>query len=83
MIPDAAPPHPPGAVWLEYEQDGVVLHLEGEIDAATVAACAGSYPAPAEKERVVAVDASGVTFLNSLGISFLVRQIWELEASRA
>ena len=37
MIPSAAPPHPPGAVWLKPGDDGLVLHLQGEVDSATVA----------------------------------------------
>ncbi|WP_167761024.1 STAS domain-containing protein [Geodermatophilus sp. DF01_2] len=83
MTPSAVPPHPPGAVWLEPGHDGSVLHLRGEIDAATVArwdderatAPAGGAP----QDAVVAVDASAAAFLNSAGVALLVR---ETEAHR-
>ena len=78
MDPSAAPPpHPPGAVWLERGADGVVLHLRGEVDTATVARWDADRPAPAQvgarQGPVVAVDASAA-FLNSTGVVLLVRE---------
>ena len=79
MDPSAAPPpHPPGAVWLERGADGVVLHLRGEVDTATVARWDADRPAPGQDGAplgpVVAVDASAAAFLNSTGVVLLVRE---------
>jgi anti-anti-sigma factor len=72
-----APPYPSGAVWLEREDDGVVLHLQGEIDTATVARWDAERPAlgadGAAPAVVVAVNAAA-TFLNSVGVALLVRE---------
>lgn len=72
----SAPPHPPGAVWLEPGEGGQVLHLRGDVDAATVdrweqdrsSAGAGA------QDVVVAVDASAAAFLTSTGVALLVRE---------
>ena len=79
MDPSAAPPpHPPGAVWLERGADGVVLHLRGEVDTATVARWDADRPSPGQDGvplgPVVAVDASAAAFLNSTGVVLLVRE---------
>ena len=76
MIPSATPPHPPGAVWLERGDGGVVLHLRGEVDTATVARWDAERPGAdgAPSGSVVAVDASAAAFLNSAGVGLLVRE---------
>ena len=76
MTPSAAPPHPPGAVWLERGDGGVVLHLRGEVDTATVARWDAERPGAdgAPSSAVVAVDASRAAFLNSAGVALLVRE---------
>jgi anti-anti-sigma factor len=81
-----APPKPPGCIRVVVEGDDLVLQLTGEIDAATVgryesAAAAGSDPSAAAAARQVGVvDAAEVTFMNSLGVRFLLHQT---EAVRA
>jgi anti-anti-sigma factor len=75
--PSAAPPHPPGAVWLEPGNGGAVLHLRGEVDAATAARWERDRPSPGTDgtaHGVVAVDASAAAFLNSAGVALLVRE---------
>lgn len=78
MTPSTVPPHPPGAVWLEPGEGGVVLHLRGEVDAATVARWEQDRPSSGTdgtaQEVVVAVDASAAAFLNSTGVALLVRE---------
>ena len=78
MILSAVPPHPPGAVWLEPGDGGLVLHLRGEVDAATVARWDQDRPSAAAdggpQAAVVAVDASAAAFLNSTGVALLVRE---------
>jgi anti-anti-sigma factor len=78
VIPSAAPPHPPGAVWLERGDGGLVLHLQGEVDSATVARWDRERPSAAAdgvpQGAVVAVDASAAAFLNSAGVALLVRE---------
>jgi len=65
----------------------LVLRLTGEIDAATVghyeaAAAAGGDPSAAAAARQVrVVDAGGVTFMNSLGVRFLLHQTEAVRAS--
>ncbi|MGY1810105.1 STAS domain-containing protein [Blastococcus sp. SYSU D00669] len=78
----SAPPHPPGSISIGTEDGEVVLYLRGDIDTATVnafddgaATAAGDGPG-----RVSLVDASAVTFISSIGASFLLRQT---EAARA
>ena len=66
MTLGTAPPYPSGAVWLEREDDGVVLHLQGEIDTATVARWDAERPA-------LGADCAA-TFLNSVGVALLVRE---------
>jgi anti-sigma B factor antagonist len=77
------PPYAHGRIWLEHEDGTAVLHLAGEIDVATVEryerertpAVAGDGAGIAGAAvPVVAVDAARVTFLNSTGVAFLVRQ---------
>jgi anti-anti-sigma factor len=79
------PPNPPGTIRVVVEGDDLVLHLTGEIDAATVAqyeAAAGGDPtAAAAARRVRVVDAAGVTFMNSLAVRFLLFQTEAVRAS--
>ncbi len=81
MPTSPVPPHPPGAVWLEPGDGGQVLHLRGEVDAATVARWDQERPGSdgAPQDAVVAVDASAAAFLNFTGVALLVR---ETEAHR-
>ena len=55
-----------------------VLHLRGEVDAATVARWERDRPSPGTDGTahgvVVAVDASAAPFLNSAGVALLVRE---------
>ena len=78
MPPSYGPPHPPGAVWLESGDGGQVLHLRGEVDAATVARWNEDRSSPgadgASQRAVVAVEASAAAFLNSTGVALLVRE---------
>ena len=78
MAIDVPPPHPPGLIWMDLEGDGCVLHLRGDIDAATVAAFqdqAKRNATPAARLPIVAVYAEAATFINSVAVAFLVRQI--------
>jgi anti-sigma B factor antagonist len=84
----AAPPNPPGCIRVVVEGLDLVLRLTGEIDAATVghyeaAAAAGGGPsaAAAAARQVRVVDAGGVTFMNSLGVRFLLHQTEAVRAS--
>ncbi|SNR95064.1 anti-anti-sigma factor [Geodermatophilus pulveris] len=76
MIPSSVPPHPPGAVRLEPGTGGLVLHLAGEVDSATVARWDRDRPGVDGRPQgaVVAVDASAAAFLNSAGVALLVRE---------
>jgi len=76
VIPSSAPPHPPGAVRLEPGTGGLVLYLEGQVDAATVARWDRDRPTADGRLQgaVVAVDASAAAFLNSAGVALLVRE---------
>jgi anti-anti-sigma factor len=78
-------PNPPGAIRVVVEGDDLVLHLTGEIDAATVAhyeAAARRHPSAAAASRQVrVVDAAGVTFMNSLAVRFLLSQTEAVRAS--
>jgi anti-sigma B factor antagonist len=82
-----APPNPPGSISVVVEGNDLVLRLSGDIDAATVgqyeaAAAAGSDPpAAAAARQVGVVDAAEVTFMNSLGVRFLLRQTETVRAS--
>jgi anti-anti-sigma factor len=72
-----APPNPPGSIEVVAEGGELVLRLAGDIDAATVGryeATAGSDPSAAAPSQVGVVDAGDVTFMNSLGVRFLLRQ---------
>ncbi len=78
MVFGAPPPHPPGLIWMDREDEGSVLHLRGEIDAGTVAAFEALQSRgtnPTSGLPIVAVDAEAVTFINSSAVTFLVRQI--------
>ncbi len=78
MSVDVPPPHPPGLIWMGLEAEGSVLHLRGEIDAATVAAFedqAKRDTTPTTRPPIVAVDAQAVTFINSSAVTFLLRLI--------
>jgi anti-sigma B factor antagonist len=83
----AAPPNPPGCIRVLVEGSDLVLQLSGEIDGATVghyeaAAAAGGDPSAAAVARQVrVVDAGGVTFMNSLGVRFLLHQTEAVRAS--
>ena len=70
----------PASGRMTVEADGVgrVLRLSGEIDAAAVAVFGeqqrgGGLEADPEAPLITAVDLSGVTFLSSAGLSFLIR----------
>ena len=55
------------------DEDGVpVLHLSGEIDAATVAHFEREHDGTGPVVRIV--DAGQATFLNSTGVGFLIRR---------
>ncbi|RFU22103.1 STAS domain-containing protein [Geodermatophilus marinus] len=72
MVPSTPGPRASGEIRLAVEDGVVVLHLTGEVDAAAVAAfeSAGG-AAPPGLLRVV--DASAVTFLNSVGAVLVIR----------
>jgi anti-anti-sigma factor len=78
MPPNAPPPpHAPGSIRVDIEEGGLVLHLSGEIDSATVDAFQASEAADPGSSRVrlvLVVDASAVTFMNSVGVGFLLRR---------
>ncbi|MDP9429102.1 MAG: STAS domain-containing protein [Actinomycetota bacterium] len=81
----AAAPDPPGRIWTVHEHGGAVLHLSGEIDAATVASYEAGSPgrrmdgtAPA---MVMALDTAAVTFMSAAGISLLLRETAPLRAA--
>jgi anti-sigma B factor antagonist len=65
------PSEPLGRITAEWDRDGYVLRLAGEIDTATVEA----YQEPPLDAPVISViDLSEVEFLGSSGLAFLVRQ---------
>jgi hypothetical protein len=76
LLPAGGHRHAPGR-WLERGANGVVLHLRGEVDTATVVRWDADRPAPGQDGAalgpVVAVDASAA-FLDSTGL-VLVQEI--------
>ncbi len=67
----AVPPHPQGRIWERDEDGGRVLHLDGEIDTATVDAFErGRDPA---SPPVTVVAAENATFVNTAAVRLLVR----------
>jgi anti-anti-sigma regulatory factor len=70
------PPNPPGAIRVVIEGDDLVLHLTGEIDAATVGQyeeAAGRNPSAAAAARPLrVVDAAAVTLMYNLALRVLV-----------
>ncbi|MGY1710748.1 STAS domain-containing protein [Geodermatophilus sp. SYSU D00758] len=72
MVSSTPGPPAPGEIRFAVEDGVVVLHLVGEIDAAAVAAFEGADgDVPPGLLRVV--DASAVTFLNSVGVVLVIR----------
>ncbi|MGY1729830.1 STAS domain-containing protein [Geodermatophilus sp. SYSU D01062] len=69
--PASHPLHLPGAVTLQREPDGLVLHLTGEVDAAVV----GRFTADPDHQPtpVAAIDAGAVTFISSAGLALMLR----------
>jgi anti-sigma B factor antagonist len=67
------------------EGSGAVLHLRGELDMATAATAIQEVAAAAESSPTVAVDLSGLTFIDSSGLNALVRirRLTDPEAGRA
>ena len=63
-----------GLIRLLEDERGVVLLLRGEIDSFAVQEYERSTPPDATPPVVTVVDAADVTFLDSQGVSFLVRQ---------
>lgn len=82
MATESSPLHPPGKIWTVQEGDECVLFLQGEIDAATVTAYeleTANAPTDADGNcpstlLIGVIDVASVTFLNSVGVSFLVGQ---------
>ncbi|MGY1622841.1 STAS domain-containing protein [Geodermatophilus sp. SYSU D00965] len=67
-------PRAPGEVRFGLEGDDTVLYLTGEIDTATVAAFEAAVPAAnGSLVEVMVVDASAVTFMNSVGARLLLQ----------
>jgi anti-anti-sigma factor len=74
MTTSPPPPHAPGSIRFAAEDGGIVLHLTGEIDSATVADYRRTAPRDAEPPALLLIDASAVTFMNSVGAGFLLEQ---------
>jgi len=72
-VTGAVLPFPAGSITVESRDGGMVLRLEGEVDTATVAAFDAEHPGGNAFAGVWVVDASAVTFLNSVGVRLLVR----------
>jgi anti-anti-sigma factor len=60
-----------GRITVQRDGDGHVLRLVGDIDAATIDAYEQS---PLDASLISAVDLTGVDFLSSSGVTFLIRQ---------
>jgi anti-anti-sigma factor len=64
----------PGRISVEVEDDQQVLYMSGEIDAEVVDDYRKQHPA---SPPIAAVDLASVTFLSSMGLSFLIRATQE------
>ena len=74
MTSSAPPPHAQGSIRFGVEDGGDVVHLSGEIDAATVAEFERTHsPQDGRRRLVLLIDAEAVTFLNSVGTGLLIR----------
>jgi anti-anti-sigma factor len=62
---------PLGRITVQRDGDGQVLRLVGDVDAATIDAY--EQP-PLDASPISAVDLTGVDFLSSSGVAFLIRQ---------
>ncbi len=60
-----------GSISLEHEPDGAVLHMRGDVDAPVVERWEAERPS--DVSPIVAVDVSKMAYLDSTGLSFLVR----------
>ena len=78
-MPPTTPPPPSaqGSIRVGIEDGGLVLHLTGEVDTATVAEFEATEVAGGDSSQarlLLVIDASAVTFMNSVGVGFLLRQ---------
>jgi anti-anti-sigma factor len=70
---------PSGTITVEHESDGPVLHLCGDVDGPVVERW--ETERPADGPEIVAVDVSRMAYIDSTGLSFLVR--WARDQSNA
>lgn len=73
VLPGSVGTHAPPAVKVTCHADMTVVDLFGEIDIATSDALAGAVTDALAAQAPVVVDLSAVTFLDSVGVSFLVK----------
>ena len=76
--PDAQYP-PTGTIGVEHGADGPVLHMCGDVDAPVVQRFEAEEAV--DRRSVVAVEFSEMAYIDSIGLSFLVR--WAQERSSA
>ncbi|WP_448624009.1 STAS domain-containing protein [Geodermatophilus sp. URMC 64] len=60
-----------GSIEVKAEPDGVVLHMQGEIDALAMDRWRNS--THDEAPKVIAVDVGAMTYIDSTGLAFLVQ----------
>jgi anti-sigma B factor antagonist len=70
---------PSGTIEMEHEPDGPVLHLRGDVDATVVQRWEAE--GPVDRSAFVAIDVSKMAYIDSTGLSLLVR--WAQEQSAA
>ncbi len=75
----ATPDMPGGSIDVEEAADGAVLHLRGDVDAPLVDGWRSMHADPGAD--FVAVDVSELAYIDSSGLSFLVRWAEEVAAA--
>jgi anti-anti-sigma factor len=68
-----------GAITVQHTEDGDVLHLSGDVEALVVKELTATDPV--DLSRVVAVDVGEMAYIDSTGLTLLVR--WAQEAAAA
>ena len=70
--PEDAPYMPTGTIELLHEEGGPVLHMHGDIDAPVVQRWEEEGES-VDRLKITAVDVSDMAYIDSIGLSFLVR----------
>jgi anti-anti-sigma factor len=70
---------PTGTIAVEHEAGGTVLYLRGDVDAPVVQQWESEHSI--DRKQIAAIDVSEMAYIDSIGLSFLVR--WSQERSSA